>query len=164
MSDTKRLSPLNCALRTMALPIVGWIAVAFGIGLLGPSAALAGDRSQLGIEERVEAQRAIEEVYWRNRTWPDQNPQPKPPLDAVMPDEALRAKVESYLKKSNALERWWGRPITAEQLQAELDRMSRQSRDPRMLRELFEALGNDSFVIAETLGRPLLADRLIRNW
>jgi hypothetical protein len=35
-----------------------------------------------------------------------------------MPDSAIRAKVEDYLAKSNALERWWRRPITAEQLQA----------------------------------------------
>lgn len=33
-----------------------------------------------------------------------------------------------------------------------------------MLRELFEALGNDPRMIAETLGRQLLVDRLIRNW
>ena len=33
-----------------------------------------------------------------------------------------------------------------------------------MLQELFEALGNDPFVIAECLARPALADRLITNW
>ena len=33
-----------------------------------------------------------------------------------------------------------------------------------MLRELFEALGNDPFVIAECLARPALAERLLTNW
>src|SRR5262249_29706924 len=69
-----------------------------------------------------------------------------------------------YLAKSNALEKFWRRPITAQQLQAEMDRMSTHTRDGEMLQELYRALGNDSFVIAETLARQTLADRLIRNW
>ena len=32
------------------------------------------------------------------------------------------------------------------------------------LRELFAALGNDPFVIAECLARPALAERLLSNW
>ena len=30
-------------------------------------------------EERVAAQRAIEEVYWTHRIWPKENPGAKPP-------------------------------------------------------------------------------------
>ena len=33
-----------------------------------------------------------------------------------------------------------------------------------MLRELFEALGNDPFVIAECLARPALSERLVTNF
>ena len=33
-----------------------------------------------------------------------------------------------------------------------------------MLHEIFEALGNDPFVIAECLARPVLAERLLTNW
>jgi hypothetical protein len=33
----------------------------------------------LTIAERVVYQRAIEEVYWRHRNWPKENPNPKPP-------------------------------------------------------------------------------------
>lgn len=40
--------------------------------------------------------------------------------------------------------------------------MTRQTRQPEMLRELFDALGNDPRLIAETLVRPVLADRLVR--
>ena len=39
--------------------------------------------------------------------------------------------------------------------------MARHTRQPEVLRELFEALGNDPFVIAECLARPLLAERLL---
>ena len=118
----------------------------------------------LTFDERVAAQKAIEQVYWEHRVWPNENPGPKPALSTVMSDESIRAKVEDYLRKSNALEKTWRRPITAEQLQAELDRMANGSQDGSTLRELYHALGDDPSLIAETLARQTLADRLIRNW
>ncbi len=127
-------------------------------------AAPTSQARDLSFDERVAAQETIEQVYWNHRIWPKENPGPKPPLSAVMPAEALRAKVEDYLEESNALETWWRRPITGGQLQAELDRMSANTRDGAMLRELYEALGSDAFVIAETLARQTLAERLVRNW
>ncbi|MBS1789332.1 MAG: pre-peptidase C-terminal domain-containing protein [Acidobacteria bacterium] len=127
------------------------------------SAGATGKRQTLSFEERVAAQRAIEEVYWRHRIWPKDNPQPKPSLDAVMPESALRAKVEDYLRMSNALEQYWQRPVTGEQLQAEMDRMARQTKQPDVLHELWAALGNDPLVIAECLARPSLAGRLLRE-
>src|SRR5437870_10817999 len=118
----------------------------------------------LTLEERASYQRAIEEVYWRHRLWPKENADPKPSLDAVMSQAQLEKKVKDYLRNSQALEDYWQRPITSPQLQAELDRMARHTKQPEVLQELFEALGNDSFVIAECLARPALADRLITNW
>src|SRR5262249_9123479 len=53
--------------------------------------------------------------------------------------------------------------ITAQQLQTEMDRMAEHTRQPEVLRELFEALGNDPFVIAECLARPVLAQRLVAD-
>ena len=76
----------------------------------------------------------------------------------------LERKVRHYLRESQALEDFWQRPIAAEQLQAELDRMARDTKQPAVLRELFAALGNDPFVIAECLARPALAERLLSNW
>src|SRR5437867_3339442 len=38
----------------------------------------------LTFAERVAYQRAIEDVYWRHRIWPKNNPDPKPSLDAMM--------------------------------------------------------------------------------
>jgi N-acetylneuraminic acid mutarotase len=128
-----------------------------------PLIAAAAAPRPMTLEDRIEAQRAIEQVYWRHRIWPKENPEPKPALSQVMPDASLRAKVDDYLRKSNALERYWGQPVTADQLQAEMDRMSRGSKDPSMLRELFHALGDDPAVIAETLARQTLVDRLTRT-
>jgi hypothetical protein len=117
----------------------------------------------LTFAERVAHQRAIEEVYWRHRIWPKENPNLKPPLDAVMSQAQIEEKVADYLRKSQALEDYWQQPITTEQLQAETNRMAQHTKQPEVLRELFEALGNDPFVIAECLARPVLAERLIAD-
>ena len=114
----------------------------------------------LTLAERVAYQYAIEEIYWRHRIWPKENPAPKPPLDAVISWEQVEKKVENYLRKSQFVAEKRGSPITATELQAEMDRMANHSRQPEMLRELFAALGNDPFVIAECLVRPILAERL----
>src|SRR5436309_2400252 len=117
----------------------------------------------LTFAERVAHQRAIEDVYWRHRIWPKERPDPKPSLDAVMSQAQLEKKVENYLSNSQALEDYWQRPISAQQLQAEMDRMARHTKQAEVLRELFEALGNDPFVIAECLARPVLSERLVTD-
>jgi N-acetylneuraminic acid mutarotase len=114
----------------------------------------------LTFAERVAYQRAIEEVYWRHRIWPKENPGPKPPLDAIISQRQIEKKVEDYLRKSHLVTAQRGLPITAGELQAEMDRIAQHTKRPEMLRELFEALGNDSFVIAECLARPMFAERL----
>jgi N-acetylneuraminic acid mutarotase len=126
-----------------------------------PDAPVQASQRTLTFAERVAYQRALEEVYWRHRIWPKQRPDPKPPLDAVMSQAQLQKKVEDYLRKSQALEDQWQRPLSAEQLQAAMDRMAKQTRRPEVLHELFEALGNDAFVIAECLVRPVLTERLL---
>lgn len=115
----------------------------------------------LTFAERVSYQQAIEEVYWRHRIWPKERLDPKPSLDAVITQAQLETKVRDYLRNSQALEDRWQRPIAAEQLQAEMDRMAQHTKQSEVLRELFEALGKDSFVIAECLARPLLAEQLL---
>ena len=118
----------------------------------------------LSFAERVMYQRAIEDVYWRHRIWPNENPDPKPSLDTVMSQAQLENKVTGYLRNSLALQDYWQWPITAQQLQTEMDRMARETKQPEVLRELFEALGNDPAVIAECLVRPILAERLIADF
>jgi hypothetical protein len=125
-------------------------------------AASAIRRKQtLTFADRVAYQRAIEEVYWEHRIWPKANAGAKPPLDRVMPQGAIEKKVEDYLRDSQALEDYWQKPITPDQLQAEMERIASHTKQPAVLREIFAALGNDPFVIAECLARPVLAERLI---
>ncbi len=80
-----------------------------------------------------------------------------------MSQAQMEKKVTDYLRKSQALEDYWQRPITPEQLQAEMDRMAKHTKQPEVLRELFAALGNDPFVIAECLARPTLAEHLFKS-
>src|SRR5262245_16176144 len=130
---------------------------------IGAKGVTAAERT-LTFEERVAAQKAIEQVYWSHRIWPADNPQPKPPLSAVMPDAAIRSRVEDSLARTTALDRFWSHAVSPEELQAEMDRMVASSRQPEVLREVFAALGNDPFVIAECVARPALTDRLLRTW
>ena len=117
---------------------------------------------RLTFEDRVTYQRAIEDVYWRHRIWPKENPNPL--FDAVMSQTQLEKKVEDYLRNSQALEDYWGQPLTPEQLQAEMDQMARDTKQPEVLRELFKVLGNNPFLIAECLARPVLSERLIPSF
>src|SRR5204863_6304608 len=134
------------------------------LGFLSSGSPSKSSIRTLTFAERVEYQRAIEDVYWRHRIWPKENPDPKPPLNAVMPQTQLEKKVSDYQRKSQALEDYWQRPIIADQLQAEMDRMAKHTKQPEVLRELLEALGNDPFIIAECLARPALAERLLTSW
>src|SRR5437867_3741565 len=133
------------------------------LAFLHPQAPSNAAQRSLTFEERVSYQRAIEDAYWRHRIWPKENSSPKPSLDAVMSQAKIETKVAEYLRKSQALADYWQRPITAEQLQAEMDRMAKHTKQPEVLQELFEALGNDPFVIAECLARPELAERLLAD-
>ncbi len=128
------------------------------------SAASPGPSGPLSLDERVAYQRAIEEVFWRHRLWPQENPTPKPPIEAVLSSEQVRAQVADSLRLSSALEGLWGQPITGAQLQAEVERQAVGTQQPEVLRELWQVLGNDPHLIAELLARPALAERLARSW
>jgi N-acetylneuraminic acid mutarotase len=113
------------------------------------------------LADRVAYQYAIEEVYWRHRIWPRENARAKPPLDEVMSPTQVRQKVENYLRNSQLLAEQGQQPITAEQLQGEMERMAGDTKQPEVLDELFSALGNDPAIIAECLARQVLTERLV---
>src|SRR5690349_13532432 len=101
---------------------------------------LRSSQKTLTFEDRVAYQRLIEEVYWRHRIWPKENRYPKPSLDAVISRAEIKKKVEDYLRNSQELEDRWNSPVTSNQLQAEMERMAQHTKQPEVLRELFEAL------------------------
>jgi hypothetical protein len=126
-----------------------------------PEATNNASQRTLTFADRVAYQRTVEGVYWQHRIWPKENSRPKPSRDEVMSQEQIEQKVDEYLRKSQLLADQWQRPITLEQLQAEMERMASHTRQPEVLRELFAALGNDPFIIAECLARPVLSERLV---
>jgi hypothetical protein len=139
------------------------VTIVFSVVLMAVLSPSVFANKPLTFEERVKVQEAIERVYYSHRIWPKENPQPKPAFEKMVTKEQIEAKVTDYLKKCSALETFWQRPIIASQLQAEMDRMAKGTKDAATLNELFAALNNDPYLIAECLARPLLADRLIHN-
>ena len=111
-------------------------------------------------DARVAGMKAIERVYWNHRIWPAANQTRKPGLEAVLPDDVIRQHAQDVIERSVELEQRWDVRITSAMLQAEVERMARETRNPAMLRELFDVLDNDPQLIAECLARPILVDRL----
>src|SRR5438128_10949398 len=164
-NSTARSAFFNLRLLTAVLVCVVACLIATGtlLGFFRSEVPARISQRTLTFAERVSYQRAIEGVYWRHRIWPKERPDPKPSLDQAMPPAQLEKKVEDYFRNSQALEDYWQQPIRAEQLQAEMERMAQHTRQPEMLRELFESLGNDPFVIAECLARPVLSEQLVTS-
>src|SRR5262249_28251352 len=124
--------------------------------LAGPPSNSAGTRD-LTFAQRVEVQRTIERVYYRHLLGASR------PFEAAVPDAVLEKKVSIYLAQSGALERAWHAPVTAGLLSQEMRRISPSTRLPDRLRELYAALGQDSWLIQECLVRPVLVSRLVRE-
>src|SRR6266853_3055177 len=149
------------------LLLLGVCAIPFALakrsfdGRTTPATPSKQTQRTLTFADRVAYQCAIEDVYWRHRIWPKEQSGPKPPLEKIMSQAQIEKKVEDYLRNSELLEQYWQRPITPDQLQAEMERMASHTKQPGVLREIFAALGNDPLVIAECLARPVLAERLL---
>src|SRR5438046_10735048 len=90
----------------------------------------AREQRTLTFAQRAAYQQAIEEVYWHHRIWPKERPDPKPSLDAVISQAQLENKVADYLGKSQAVEDYWQRPLSVEQLEAEMNRLDQHQEQP----------------------------------
>ncbi len=126
--------------------------------LLSLSAASPAATRQLSFEERVEAQRAIERVYYSHQIGATRS------FEEAVPEEVLERKVRTYLKQSAILDEVWKTPVTAEALWRELERIERGTQLPERLVEVYEALGDDAFLIQETFARASLVNRLARGF
>ncbi|HEY3176237.1 MAG TPA: hypothetical protein VGK94_10840, partial [Candidatus Polarisedimenticolia bacterium] len=118
----------------------------------------AGSPRDLTFGQRVAAQRAIERVYYSHQIGATL------PFDEAVPRELVERKVQTYLRQSVALEKIWRTPVTARMLRKEMLRIAGATRLPERLEEIYRALGNDPFVIQETLVRAALVDRLSRSF
>src|SRR6266850_5261007 len=112
----------------------------------------------LTFEDRVRAQEAIERVYYSHQIGATKS------FEEAVPREFLEKKVRTYLKQSAALEELWNTRETEAALAAELARIVRSTRFPSRLTEIYDSLDHDRFLILECFARPLLVDRLSRNF
>src|SRR6266403_2650100 len=152
------------------LLLLGVCAIPFALakrsfdGRTTPATPSKQTQRTLTFADRIAYQRAIEDVNWRHRIWPRSRGEqsgPKPPLEKMMSQAQIEQKVEDYLRNSQALEDYWQRLITPDQLQAEMERMASHTKQPGVLREIFAALGNEPFACAECLARPVLVESVI---
>ncbi len=127
--------------------------VVVSIGTTCPLLATTTPR-MLTFDERVEAQKKIERVYYAHQLGT------RPPFDEIASRERLERKVRTYVEQSVALDQIWGVPLTADALAREWQRIARSTSFPDRLQELYSVLGNDPFVIQECLVRPELAAHL----
>ncbi len=115
-------------------------------------------------EERlIAAAVALEEVLDRRRSWPAGNPGSRPAFDRAAAEARARARLDSGSRQSTLVASKWSRAIGPAEVQAELDRIGRETQDPSLLQDLFHALGDDARLAAETLARPLLVERTARS-
>ena len=134
------------------------LAACVSVGLcLFPLGYAGEDSAGLTFRQRVEAQRAIEQVYHSHRTGS------RKPFHEAVTREILEQKVRTYVQLSGALEKFWGVRITGLQVRAELERIGRNSHLPRRLEEIYQALGHDPLLIRECFVRPILIHRLARD-
>ena len=131
--------------------------------VLAPSVILlciggSSPADDLTFTQRVAAQRAIERVYYSHQVGATRS------FDEAVPQAVLERKVLTYLRQSAMLERRWNTPVTAGMLRSELLRMRTGTRLPERLREIERALGDDTFLIEETVARAALVDRLSRRF
>jgi len=73
------------------------------LALFRPEASTKVSERTLTFAERVAYQRAIEDVHWRHRIWPKENPDPKPPLDALISQAQIEALTATVQKVSAQL-------------------------------------------------------------
>lgn len=129
-----------------------------------PSGLAAGsspDNNQ-AIERLVEGQRQLDRLAWSHRIWPDSNLEQKPAFDTAVSVAATREQVFETRRLVAALRSYWREPISNAELQRELTRMTRSSKDPGRLVERFEALNHDPQLIYALIVEPVLAARRAR--
>src|SRR5258706_9367244 len=109
----------------VCLPLLG--------GLLLPLRATAANDGGGAVDASLGCRIAVERVYDRHRIGPAENPSRKPAFD----EPAMRASLRERIAGESSLRADWrsagGPAITPDLLQAEMDRLGRETRDPALL-------------------------------
>jgi len=120
--------------------------------VLGVGVARADDFAAL-CTDRV----AVERVYYNHRLGN------KPQFAETLPTATLENLVRLDLKKEAVLRKTYGVEISPAMLNAEVQHINTTTRAPEMLTEIKAALGNDTNRFAQTVAKPILVERLLRD-
>lgn len=112
-----------------------------------------GAGSTITFEQRVQAREAVARVYHSHQAG-------TLPFDKALSPARLEQMVLDDLKRDVALTEFWKRPVTADAVRGEMERIAARTRMPERLLEMYSALGNDPLLIGECLARPALVQRL----
>ena len=119
------------------------------------------------IDNLTNCQLQIKKFNWDKTIWPKENKDIKPPFNEVNQYENIREQVLNSLKSQYILENKYGVTITANMLQADINRMINNSKDAIGLKQLFSLLNNNPDTIAQCISRPYLVKTKILqrfNW
>ena len=116
--------------------------------------------------ENALVRQSIEQFKQQRRdTWSrHQNPQfERRAVDAAVPVQSVRARLDREQAIRNLLTSVWGEAVSSDVVQAEINRMARDTKAPETLQALFGLLGNDPRKVAAHLARPRLEEHAIRQ-
>ena len=119
--------------------------------------------ANFSLEQRVACQATIEDIRWAHRIWPKDNSTQKPLRSEILSNGQILERAKNSLAMEAALATLYGITIDDSLLQAELNRMAKQTRAPERLEEMFSALNNDPVAIAECIVRPSLVQKMFRT-
>jgi hypothetical protein len=131
-----------------------WVAL-ICLALCAWSLSFARD---LTFDERVRAEEALARVRYSHQIGATRL------FEEAFPRRVLEDRVRAYLAEGVALRDVWHTPVTAHMLEQELRRITRRSKMPDRLQELFGALDHDAFLVQECIVRPALTDRMARSF
>jgi N-acetylneuraminic acid mutarotase len=117
----------------------------------------------LKFEERVLVQGKVEKVLYENRIWPGSNKENKPSFEAIVTNEILSSKVKDYLKKEEALKSIWNVKISNQDVEKEVQRIFKNSKDRILLDKIVSSLDGNLFLFGECVAKPILIERKINQ-
>lgn len=133
------------SLRRGVLALALQLTVAHAVGAPDDFTVLCADRM------------AVEQVYYHHRLGN------QPPFEQVLPPAAIQRLVRQDLQKEALLKKIYHEEITSTQIEAEVRRINATTRAPDVLAELKAALGNDPARFAQTVVKPILVERELRE-
>jgi hypothetical protein len=129
------------------------LALVVALDLLAAQASAAsGDFAALCADRTL-----VEHVYYDHRLGD------KPPFEELLPPAAIQKLIRQDLLKEAVLKKVYGVEINPTQVEMEVRRINTSTRDPQTLAELKSALGGDPARFGQTVVKPILVERELRE-